>query len=59
VRSYPQDLKHLGFEMYEALEVGAEGCVECEECLEKCPAGLPIPEMLKEAGELLTSGNGE
>ena len=59
VRGYPDDLKRMGYEMYQALEVGAEACVECEQCLEKCPAGLPIPEMLKEARELLTTGNGE
>jgi len=53
VRGYPDDLKHIGYEMYQALEVGAQACVECEECLEKCPARLPIPEMLKEARELL------
>jgi hypothetical protein len=27
---------------------GAENCTECEECLEKCPYHLPIPELLKE-----------
>ena len=26
----------------------AEGCTECEECLDKCPYKLPIPELLKE-----------
>jgi uncharacterized protein len=25
-----------------------EQCVECGECIERCPYGLPIPEMLKE-----------
>jgi len=39
--------------MYERLEVGAEACVECEECLKKCPAELPIPQMLKAAREVL------
>jgi predicted aldo/keto reductase-like oxidoreductase len=23
-------------------------CIECGECAERCPYGLPIPEMLKE-----------
>jgi uncharacterized protein len=27
-------------------------CIECGECLERCPYGLPIPEMLKEHLEL-------
>jgi len=53
VRRYPDDLKRLGYEMYERLEVGAEACVECEECLKKCPAELPIPQMLKAAREVL------
>ena len=31
----------------------AEGCVECGECLEKCPQKIPIIEQLKKARELL------
>lgn len=27
----------------------AENCVQCEECKEKCPYGLPIPEMIHES----------
>ncbi len=26
----------------------AAGCTECGECMERCPYGLPIPEMIKE-----------
>jgi predicted aldo/keto reductase-like oxidoreductase len=26
-------------------------CVECGECLEKCPQHLPIPDMLKDVAE--------
>lgn len=26
----------------------AKGCTECEECLERCPYGLPIPGLLRE-----------
>jgi len=33
--------------------VPASACVDCGECEEKCPYGLPIPEMLKEAADLL------
>ena len=33
----------------------AEACVQCEECLEKCPQNIPIIEQLKEAHQLLTS----
>ncbi|MFC1717502.1 aldo/keto reductase [Candidatus Poribacteria bacterium] len=46
--NYPESLKHLGAELYASLEVKADACTECEECMEKCPAGLMIPEMLKE-----------
>lgn len=27
---------------------GVEGCIECGECIEKCPYELPIPDLLKE-----------
>ena len=26
----------------------ARGCTECEECIERCPYDLPIPELLRE-----------
>jgi len=29
----------------------AAGCVECRECVVKCPYGLPIPELIKEVME--------
>ena len=49
VRQYPDHLKHLGRELYESLEIKASACQSCEECVAKCPAGLPIPERLKDA----------
>ena len=52
-RDYPDDLKYLGLELYRSLEVKPDGCVECRECTEKCPAGLDIPNLLKEAMEAL------
>jgi len=54
VRSYPDYLKHLGHEIYAKLDVGADACVGCEQCVEKCPAGLPVPDMLKAAHEVLS-----
>jgi hypothetical protein len=48
-RHYPGELRHLGRELYESLEIRASSCVECEECVAKCPAALAIPERLKEA----------
>jgi len=47
-REYPEELKYIGVEMYESLKVKPDECVECGECEEKCTAGLPIREMLKE-----------
>ena len=32
----------------------ADACVECNECLDKCPQNIPIPEQLAEAHEALT-----
>ena len=54
-RNYPGNLKYLGSELYENLEVKADSCVECRECVEKCPAGLDIPELLKEAVEVFAN----
>jgi len=48
-RQYPRELKHLGRELYASLPIPASACVECEGCMPKCPAGLTIPERLKEA----------
>lgn len=48
-RDYPDDLKHLGRELYEAQDYAAEQCVECEQCVEKCPAGIDIPARLRDA----------
>ena len=54
-RSYPDNLKHLGLELYQSLEVKADSCVECRQCVEKCPAGLDIPALLKEAVEVFAN----
>jgi len=39
---------------YRMVEVKADNCVACEECMEKCPYDLKIPELLEEAHELLS-----
>ncbi len=57
VRDYPASLRHLGYELYESLEVTAEACEECGQCVEQCPAGLPIPERLREAHKALTAAS--
>lgn len=42
-------------ERYMVVEVKADACVECGQCVEKCPYELNIPEMLKEAHKLLSN----
>lgn len=54
-RNYQENLKYLGLELYERLEVRADACVECEQCMEKCPAALEIPARLKEVVEVFAS----
>lgn len=51
-RRYPEETRHMGLEIYRSLEVPPEECIECEACVEECPAGIPIPQRLKEAVEL-------
>lgn len=62
----PIILRHLGYYKrygldewargrYRMVEVKADNCVECGQCREKCPYGLDVPEMLKEAHNLLSS----
>jgi len=48
-REYPPELRHLGRELYRSLAVKVSACAACEQCLAKCPAGLAIPELLKQA----------
>jgi len=38
---------------YRGFEVNGSDCTECGACLTECPYSLPIPDMLKEAHELL------
>jgi predicted aldo/keto reductase-like oxidoreductase len=54
-RHYPEKTRYIGLEIYRSLEVSPEECIECEACMEECPAGIPIPERLKEAVELFAS----
>ncbi len=51
---YPDSVKHMGTELYEAIEMGPELCEECGQCEEECPAGLPIREKLKEVSGLFS-----
>jgi predicted aldo/keto reductase-like oxidoreductase len=40
---------------YGMVEVKADSCAECGQCVEKCPYDLDVPEMLKEAQALLSN----
>jgi len=47
------ELKEWAREQYRSLEVNASACSGCEQCLELCPYGVPIPEKLKTARQTL------
>jgi predicted aldo/keto reductase-like oxidoreductase len=51
-RDYPDPLKHLGRELYEAQAHTAADCEECGRCVEKCPVGLDIPRRLRDVAQL-------
>lgn len=51
--NYPEALRGQGRDLYRSLAPGADACVRCNQCLEKCPAGLAIPDLLAEAGRVL------
>ena len=53
--NYPEELRYLGLELYQSLEVKADECMECGECLANCPADLDIPERLNTAADLFAS----
>ncbi len=47
------DLKEWAREQYQSLEVNANACTGCEQCLEHCPYGVSIPEKMKFAHRTL------
>ncbi len=51
-RGYDEKLHYLASEVWESVEVKPDACIECGQCVEKCPAGINIPQQLKEAAEL-------
>jgi len=48
-KGYPEETREMGIQIYQSLETSPEECIECESCVEECPAGINIPERLKEA----------
>jgi predicted aldo/keto reductase-like oxidoreductase len=45
-------MKRWAIEKYRLLPVRAEACSSCEQCRERCPYGVPIPERLREAQKI-------
>ena len=52
------NMKDWAKERYKGMAVGADQCVECGLCEEKCPYSLPIREMLKDACSKLAEAVG-
>jgi len=50
-QKYPDDLKHMGRQLYEAQDYNADHCTECQQCVEKCPAGIDIPTRIREVAD--------
>jgi predicted aldo/keto reductase-like oxidoreductase len=48
------ELKDWALQRLAALEKKYADCQACGECLKKCPYGLPIPDMMREAGKRVT-----
>jgi hypothetical protein len=48
-QQYPEDQRFMGKELYDSLDVPADACESCRECLQRCPAGIDIPQRMKEA----------
>ncbi len=48
-QQYPEDQRFMGKELYYTLGMPADACAGCGECVARCPAGIDIPERMKEA----------
>ncbi|MFQ6042107.1 MAG: aldo/keto reductase [Candidatus Poribacteria bacterium] len=47
--NYPDNLKSMGAELYNSLEIKPSACTACQKCLEVCPANLSIIEQMRTA----------
>ena len=53
IREYPDELKYEGWNLLLGLPVLPDICEACGECMKKCPAGIKIPDRLKEIADLV------
>lgn len=51
-------LKGWAIEQYRCLPVDAAACSHCDQCVSRCPYGVPIPERLQTIHRLLGPGGG-
>jgi len=51
--NYPDHVKDVGLKIYMSLEIKPDACIECRQCVSRCPAGIDIPTRLKEAAKVL------
>jgi predicted aldo/keto reductase-like oxidoreductase len=53
IREYPPELKYEGWNLLLGLPVMPDVCEACGECMKKCPAGINIPDRLKQITEMI------
>jgi hypothetical protein len=53
IREYPEELKYEGWNLLLGLPVLPDVCEACGECMKKCPAGIKIPDRLKEIADMI------
>ena len=58
IREYPEELKYEGWNLLLGLPVMPDVCEACGECMKKCPAGIKIPDRLKEVANLIRARRG-
>jgi predicted aldo/keto reductase-like oxidoreductase len=51
---YPDNLKSMGAELYNSLDVKPSACTECKKCLDVCPANLSIIKQMKGAASMFS-----